>query len=130
MTGILIVTGMIAFLATEWHNTQHPYSMGSLPVLAKAAGRFFPVRHTQDSRFNTIDQTSLYDTSKFITVILMFIGAAPGSTGGGIKITTFAVFVATILSDITNHDEIVLSRHRLSRETFTRALAVMGLWVC
>ena len=127
MTGILIVTGMIAFLATEWHNTQHPYSLGSLPVWQRPLAAFFQSVTPRTAGFNTIDQTSLYDTSKFITVILMFIGAAPGSTGGGIKITTFAVFVATILSDITNHDEIVLSRHRLSRETFTRALAVMGL---
>lgn len=127
MTGMLLTVGTIAFLVTEWGNTQHPYSMGSLPVWQRPVAAFFQSITPRTAGFNTIDQTSLYDTSKFITVVLMFIGAAPGSTGGGIKITTFAVFVATIISDITGHDEIILSRHRISRETFTRALAVLGL---
>jgi trk system potassium uptake protein len=62
-----------------------------------------------------------------MTIILMFIGAAPGSTGGGIKVSTFAVLLATVLSDVGGKDSIVLFRHRLSRETFTRAFAVFGL---
>jgi trk system potassium uptake protein TrkH len=62
-----------------------------------------------------------------MTAILMFIGAAPGSTAGGIKVTTFAVIVATIISDIRQRENIILFRHRLLRETFTRAFAIMGL---
>lgn len=127
MTGILLVGGTLAFLATEWNNTLHPYSLGSLPVWQRPVAAFFQSVTPRTAGFNSIDQASLYDTSKFITVVLMFIGAAPGSTGGGVKITTFAVIVATILSDVMGHDEILLSRHRLSRETFTRALAVLGL---
>ncbi|MBP1757594.1 MAG: potassium uptake protein, TrkH family, partial [Firmicutes bacterium] len=127
MTSALLIVGTLAFLATEWNNTLHPYSLGSLPAWQRPVAAFFQAITPRTAGFNSIDQASLYDTSKFITVVLMFIGAAPGSTGGGIKVTTFAVFVATILSDITNHDEILLSRHRISRETFTRALAVLGL---
>jgi trk system potassium uptake protein TrkH len=129
MTAALLVAGTVIFLATEWGNTQHPYSMGSLPSWQRPLAAFFQSTTARTAGFNSIDQASMYDSSKFITVILMFIGAAPGSTGGGVKITTFAVFVATILSDITNHDEIVLARHRLSRETFTRVLAVLGLGI-
>lgn len=127
MTGLLLAVGTVAFLATEWSNTRNPYSLGSLPVWQRPVAAFFQAVTPRTAGFNSIDQASLHDTSKFITILLMFIGAAPGSTGGGIKVTTFAVFVATILSDITNHDEILLSRHRISRETFTRALAVLGL---
>lgn len=127
LTAVLLLVGTIAFLATEWNNRQSAYSLGSLPESQRLVAAFFQAVTPRTAGFNSIDQFSLFDTSKFITVVLMFIGAAPGSTGGGVKITTFAVFVATILSDITGHDEIIISRHRLSRETFTRSLAVLGL---
>ncbi|MDD2534748.1 MAG: potassium transporter TrkG [Eubacteriales bacterium] len=127
LTGVLIFVGTIAFLASEWNNHQTAFSLGSLPENQRFVAAFFQAVTPRTAGFNSIDQFSLFDTSKFITVLLMFVGAAPGSTGGGVKITTFAVFVATILSDITGHDEIVISRHRLSRETFTRSLAVLGL---
>lgn len=127
VTGVLLLTGMVFFLIVEFNNTRHTYSMGSLPAWQRPVAAFFQSVTPRTAGFNSIDQLTLHDTSKFMTVILMFIGAAPGSTGGGIKITTFAVIVATILSDIRGRDEIVMARHRLSRETFTRALAIMGL---
>lgn len=129
LTAVLLLAGTIAFLLTEWNNRQNAYSLGSLPEGQRLMAAFFQSVTPRTAGFNSIDQASLFDSSKFITVVLMFIGAAPGSTGGGVKITTFAVFVATILSDITGHDEIVISRHRLSRETFTRSLAVLGLGI-
>jgi trk system potassium uptake protein TrkH len=127
MTGVLLVIGTLAFLMSEWNNVRSPYSMGSLPEGQRFLAAFFQAVTPRTAGFNTIDQASLHDTSKFITVLLMFIGAAPGSTGGGVKVTTFAVFIATILSDVSGHDEILISRHRLTRDTFTRALAVLGL---
>lgn len=127
MTGILLFIGTIFFLVVEYDNTRSAYSLGSLPAWQRPVAAFFQSVTPRTAGFNSIDQLTLHDTSKFMTVLLMFIGAAPGSTGGGIKVTTFAVIVATILSDVRSRDEIVMSRHRLSRETFTRALAIMGL---
>ena len=54
-------------------------------------------------------------------------GAAPGSTGGGIKVSTFAVVIATIAADLRGRENIVLFKHRLPRETFTKAFAIIGL---
>jgi trk system potassium uptake protein TrkH len=101
--------------------------MGSLPVWQRPFAAFFQSVTPRTAGFNTIDQASMHDSSKFMTIILMFIGAAPGSTGGGVKITTFAVLMATIFSDIRSFDDIILIRHKIARETFTRALAIVGL---
>ncbi|MDD4683012.1 MAG: potassium transporter TrkG [Eubacteriales bacterium] len=127
MTVVLIAFGFIFFLIAEFDNARSAYSMGSLPVWQRPFAAFFQSVTPRTAGFNTIDQASMHDSSKFMTIILMFIGAAPGSTGGGVKITTFAVLMATIFSDIRSFDDIILIRHKIARETFTRALAIVGL---
>ena len=127
MTGSLIIFGFAYFLAAEYNNTMSAGSMGSLPEWQRPLAAFFQSVTPRTAGFNTIDQASLHESSKFITIILMFIGAAPGSTGGGVKVTTFAVMLATIFSDVRNFDDIIMLRHKIARETFTRSLAIIGL---
>jgi trk system potassium uptake protein len=127
MTGLLILIGTVFFLAVEYNNQRSAYSLGSLPAWQRPFAALFQSITPRTAGFNSIDQGSLTDSSKLLTTMLMFIGAAPGSTGGGIKVSTFAVILATILSDVGGKDSIVLFRHRLPRETFTRAIAIMGL---
>lgn len=127
MTGLLIVSGTIFFFLAEVGNTSHPLAMGSLPTAQRPVAAFFQSVTARTAGFNSIDQSSLTASSKFMTIMLMVIGAAPGSTGGGIKVTTFAVIVATVLSDVRRRQDIVIFRHQLAREIFTRAFAVIGL---
>jgi trk system potassium uptake protein len=127
MTGLLVLIGTIFFLVAEFNNQRSAYSLGSLPAWQRPFAAIFQSITPRTAGFNSIDQSSLHDSSKLMTTILMFIGAAPGSTGGGIKVSTFAVIMATIFSDVSGKDSIVLFRHRLPRETFTRAIAIMGL---
>ena len=127
MTGTLLVVGTVFFLITEYNNSRSIWSMGSLPEWQRPLAALFQSITPRTAGFNSIDQTTLSDSSKFMTTILMFIGAAPGSTGGGIKVSTFAIILATIISDTRGHEDIVLMRHRLPRETFTRAFAIFGL---
>ncbi len=127
MTGTLILGGTLFFLIADFNNTRSAYSLGSLPVWQRPLAALFQSITPRTAGFNSIDQATLTDSSKFMSVILMFIGAAPGSTGGGIKVSTFAVIVATILSDVRGREDIVMFKHRLPRETFTRAFAILGL---
>jgi trk system potassium uptake protein len=127
MTGILILVGTVFFLIVEFNNVRNAYSLGSLPAWQRPLAALFQSITPRTAGFNSIDQASMTDSSKLLTTFLMFIGAAPGSTGGGIKVSTFAVILATVLSDVVGRDDIVLFRHRLSRETFTRSIAIMGL---
>lgn len=127
MTAILVFSGMILFLLIERHNVSSPYALGSLPAWQQPLASWFQSVTTRTAGFNSIDQAVMTDSSKFLSTILMFIGAAPGSTGGGIKITTFTVIIATVISDIRGEETPILFRHRLSLDTFTRALAIFGL---
>jgi trk system potassium uptake protein TrkH len=57
----------------------------------------------------------------------MYIGAAPGSTGGGIKVTTFGILVMAILSNILGNEETVVLRRRVTQVVVNKALAIVGL---
>ncbi len=127
MTGSLLLIGALFFLGAEYFNTANTYSMGSLPEWQRPFAALFQSITPRTAGFNSIDQATMTDGSKFMSIILMFIGAAPGSTGGGIKVSTFAVILATIVSDIRGRNDIVLLKHRLPRETFTRAFAIFGM---
>ena len=67
---------------------------------------------------------ALHDLTKFGMILLMFIGAGSGSTGGGVKITTFAVLVMSIVSVLTGKKETVIFRRRVDHTVVNKALAV------
>lgn len=77
--------------------------------------------------FNTISQKTLGDESLLLTMFLMFIGAAPGSTAGGIKITTMIVFAATVGAMLRGRSRTELSRKTIPEGTVREALVIFGL---
>ena len=123
MTAIFIFVGMIFFLLAEHGNTS-PNAMGTLPPFQQAVAAFFQSVTTRTAGFNSIAQSSLNESSKIMSSILMFIGASPGSTGGGIKITTFSVIIFYIISEIRGNEEIVMFRRRISRDTVSKAIII------
>ncbi|NJD02381.1 MAG: TrkH family potassium uptake protein, partial [Ruminiclostridium sp.] len=77
--------------------------------------------------YNSLPLNDMYEISKFTTIILMFIGAAPGSTAGGIKVTTFGVILFAILSQIRGSDDTIIFKRRVSPMIVFKALAITGL---
>ncbi|MEK7400685.1 MAG: potassium transporter TrkG, partial [Candidatus Poribacteria bacterium] len=93
VTGVLIVGGTLIILATEWNN-----GLANMPLSTKLMGSYFQSVTPRTAGFNTINMNSLTNACYFIMIIFMFIGASPGGTGGGIKTSTFGVFLGTIWS--------------------------------
>jgi len=84
-TGGLLMAGTVLILVMEWHNTLAPLS---LPGRFLAA--FFQAVTVRTAGFNTLPIGNMTNGTLFLFILLMFIGASPGSCGGGIKTTTFA----------------------------------------
>lgn len=124
VTVILIVSGAIFFYIVESGN---PYTIGnpSFTIPGRMMSALFQSIVSRTAGFNTIDQGAMTDASKFMTVILMFIGASPGSTGGGIKTTTIGVVFLLVLSVIKNKEDIVIFEKRLGNGISYRALTIM-----
>ncbi len=90
---------------------------------------FFNSVTARSSGFNTVDFAALNNSSILIIMILMFIGASPGSTGGGIKTTTLGILWASIGAIITGQNRIVIFKRRIPFLVLNRALVVFAFSV-
>ena len=90
------------------------------------ASVFQSVSASTTTGFNTIDIGGMSSTSLFIMILLMFVGASPGGTGGGIKTTTFGLTLLFLLALWRGREEVVVSWRRIPAETLRKAFAVVG----
>lgn len=121
MTAGLIVTGMAVIFIFEFTNTR---TLGPLNLGSKLWASLFQSAAPRTAGANTLDITGLRQATQFFLVILMFIGASPGSTGGGIKTTTFTLMVGSVISMLRGREDIVLFRYRLAQERVFKALTI------
>lgn len=126
VTTILIVFGTLFFYLAEVNRDAVTGSLAELPLSERWTAAFFQSVTLRTAGFNTLDQTLLSPASKAIGIVLMIIGAGPASTGGGIKITTAAVLVAAVKSDISGKNgEVHLLKHRLSNDIIRRSVSIL-----
>lgn len=121
-TAALLLIGTILFLVFEYNN-----SLSGMNFFQKLHASFFQSATARTAGFASIDVASQLDITKMLTIILMFIGASPSSTGGGIKTTTFVVLMSTVLSVLRGKNETVLRRRRVDRTIVYRSLAIVVL---
>lgn len=120
-TASLIIIGTLGVGIMEWKN---PATMGFLSIPQKISRALFQSVTLRTAGFNTIDAALMYDETKLFSSALMFIGAAPGSTGGGIKITTFVVLMMTVFSVIRNQYDTVILKRRVDKQVVYKALTI------
>lgn len=123
-TAALVLSGMLGFLLLEWNN---PQTLGELPVPQRFLAAYFQSVTTRTAGFNSVDNAALGSVSKLLSVLLMFIGACPGSTGGGIKVTTFTVLLLTVASVIRGREDTVIAKRRIDKQMVYKALAIFFL---
>ena len=120
-TGLLLFGGALVFAALEWHN---PATLGGMPVGDKIAASLFQSVSARTAGFNTVDLAGTNQLTRLLLCMLMFVGAAPGGTGGGIKVTTFSVLAVTVLSVARGREDAVIFGRRIPKRTVYRAMAI------
>ena len=126
VTAFLLLLGTICFLLFEWNN---PATLQPMSLKEKIGAGCLQSVTMRTAGFNSIDLYSMRDATKVFSIVLMFIGAAPGSTGGGIKVTTIAVIVMTAVSISRGKDEPYLLGRRLSANVVYRSLAILFMGI-
>ncbi|MBM3331748.1 hypothetical protein FJY68_07860 [candidate division WOR-3 bacterium] len=121
-TGILIALGTGLFLLLEYNNALVGLSGGT-----KFLASLFQAVTPRTAGFNTVSLASLQPLTILIWVLLMFVGASPGGTGGGIKTTTAAVLLLAVRSQIRGRDEVEFAGRTIPKETVFRATAIVTL---
>lgn len=124
VTAFLIIAGAFFIFFMEYNN---PNTMKDLPIMGKILSSLFHSVSPRTAGFNTLDNAALTTPSKFMTIILMFIGGSPGSTAGGIKTTTAGILMFTIASVITGREDAEIFEKRISKTLVYRALAVISI---
>ncbi|UCC41844.1 MAG: hypothetical protein JSV96_14070 [Candidatus Aminicenantes bacterium] len=125
LTTVLIVVSFVFFLIMEWN-----HSLKTFTVKGKVLSSLFQIVTPRTAGFNTMDLNSLSFAAVFLLTMLMFVGASPGSTGGGIKTSTIGVIFAFLKSKITARESANLFYRTLPLELIMRAFMVVTLAIC
>jgi len=122
ITAMLIAIGTGLVMVTEWSK-----SLDGLPFSTRIIASYFQSVTTRTAGFNTINIGHLTNACYFLMMILMFIGASPGSTGGGIKTSTFGIFLGSIWSMLRGRSSVEMFKRSVSEDTVNKALSVIIL---
>jgi potassium uptake TrkH family protein len=129
-TGALLVFGPLVVMTFEWTN---PATLGPLDTVDKVLAGWFQGVTPRTAGFNSVDIGGMNEPTLLVITTLMFIGAGPASTAGGIKVTTFAVLGFVLWSEVRGNTDMNVFQRRLPsnliRQALTIALLAIGLVV-
>lgn len=120
-TALLLSVGTVLMFIFESRN---PGTMANMTFGNKVLSSFFAAVTPRTAGFNSISTSDMTMAGKFLTIILMFIGGASGSTAGGIKITTAGVLIMTVVCVVKGKQDTEINKRRISKEIVYRALAI------
>ncbi len=124
VSACLIILGMLAILLFERYASQsNPAKHGDI------LGALFQSVTARTAGFNTLDVSGLSASSKFVLILLMFIGGSPGSTAGGIKTVTLAVVIMTAVAALRKRQEVEMFKRSVRIVVVGRAVTVTLLFV-
>ncbi|MEB3885453.1 TrkH family potassium uptake protein [Lyngbya sp. CCY1209] len=121
-TIFLLLAGTILFFVTEFNN---PETLQGLSFFGKIQAAWFQSVTTRTAGFNSINVGEMTHAGIFITMILMFIGASPGSTGGGIKTTTSRILVNCTKAALEGRDEVLCYQRKIPATLLLKAVGVL-----
>jgi len=119
-TSVLILSGAILFYVFE-----RDHIIKDVPVQNKILASFFQSVTPRTAGFNTVDIGLLTNATILLMIVLMFIGASPGSTGGGVKTTSAALLVMMIWNRLKGNEEVNIFNRTVPREIMSRTISII-----
>jgi trk system potassium uptake protein TrkH len=116
---VLLLFGTLYFFFGEFLHSFQDFSNWEKFQLA-----FFQSTTTRTAGFNTLNLTSLQPHCIYMMILLMFIGASPGSTGGGVKTTTFAVLLQSVTTTLKGKQEVEFFERKVPAQTVVKSIAI------
>ena len=126
LTAALLLSGFLGILLVEWQN---PKTLSGLPLGEKLLSAMFQSVTTRTAGFFTVDQGSLTDSGKLISMLLMFVGGSSGSTAGGIKTVTVGILFLSAIRGFRGHGEVVVFGRKIPQAQISSALSIFVLVV-
>lgn len=121
VSGILVLIGTVLIFLLEYKN---PATLKPLTMSGKILSSLYQAVTPRTAGSNTLNIGDLTQTTLFLIIFLMFIGASPGSTGGGIKTTTFAILMGAVKSQIRGREDVTFFGRRMDYTIIYKSLTV------
>lgn len=125
-TAILVFGGAILMLIFEYNNVD---TIANMNIKDKLLNSFFASVTPRTAGFNSISTSGMTLASKFLTIILMFIGGSPGSTAGGLKTVTFGILVLTVICVIKGRADTEVFGRRFTKEIVYKSFTLLFIGV-
>ena len=119
-TAFLILAGAVCFYFMEMYNV-----LSGVSLKTAVLSSFFQSVTARTAGFNTVDIGVLTNSTLLILIILMFIGASPGSTGGGVKTTSFAILLLMIFNRMKGQENVNVASRTISTELVDRTMSII-----
>lgn len=126
ITGGLLVIGTVFIFLLEFKNYN---TIGNMNMMDKLMNSFFSAVSPRTAGFNSIPVDQMTTASKFMTILLMFIGGSPGSTAGGLKTATFGIVILTLICVIKGRDDTEAFGRRFSKDLVYKSFALLMIAV-
>ncbi len=119
-TAFLILLGTVCFYFMEMNNV-----LKGMNLKTSILASFFQAVVPRTAGFNTVDIGALTNSTLLIVMILMFIGASPGSTGGGIKTTSFTLLMLLIINRIRGNENVNIANRTIPKDTMEKTIYII-----
>lgn len=123
MLPTLLITGVLLIFVSEW-STPFPSFKDRFLVSI-----FHTISASTTTGFNTVATGTMKTMGLTTMILLMYIGASPGGTGGGVKTTTFGLLISSIISVVSMHDELIMFGRHISSKTKDRSFVICAIAV-
>lgn len=117
---ILIGIGAFWFALNEWNNV-----LAGLPLKNRILASLFQAVTPRTAGFNTVNISDLRDSTLLMMILLMVIGASPGSCGGGIKTSTMAVILAMVVAQINNRGQVQIFKRGIPDHIVSKSIVIL-----
>jgi trk system potassium uptake protein len=121
ISAFLVFGGALLIFILEFN---HPNTLKPMTMTGKMFGALYQAVTPRTAGSNTLNIPDLKQSTLFLIIFLMFIGASPGSTGGGIKTTTFAVLIGAVKSQIRGREDVTFFGRRMDPGIISKSLTV------
>lgn len=119
-TVFLIVIGTVFFMTFEWNNSLKGHSWGGKIVVS-----FFQSVTSRTAGFQSVDFATVLNPTLLLVIMLMFVGASPASTGGGIKTSTFFVLVLSAINTVRGKQRMNIEHSQIANSAIFRAMTIL-----
>ncbi len=122
VTALLIIIPAVLIGIMEWNGALADYDL-----TGRVLGSLFTAITPRTAGFNTVPTGALSEATALLVIVLMFIGASPASTGGGIKTTTFTMVVLTVVAAVRGQGDVIIRGRRIGHAIAIKCLTIAAI---